>query len=338
MLRLARKKGSPNWYVRGTVAGCYVEQSAGTADRKLAEAFRLRIERSTYEEVALGQRQPATWAEAVTAYLDHGKGERFILPVLDAFGAMPLSDIGQTEIDRAARKAYPQAAPATLVRQFYTPVIAILNHAAAAKLPGAVVPRIKKPKVAHKPVRWADDDYLAKLLSHCTPRIRAVVMVMTYTGLRVGEVIRLKRSAFTAVKGKVLVGKTKGGKPRLAPLSEATGEAVAAVLAKDEFSPALGLRSRDSVRGGLAWACKQAGLPYLSAHKIGRHAFAARLLARGNSLETVRQAGGWASLKVLSDNYGHLEQSAVDAAMIEAETGKNPGNEIGSAKKRKANQ
>ena len=318
MLRLKRKKGSPNWYVRGTVAGQYLERSAHTADKKLAEAYKIRLERVTYEEAALGQRQPATWPEAVSAYLDHGKPERFILPVLEAFGSMPLTEIGQSEVDRAARRTFPKALPATLVRQFYTPVIAILNHAEKAGLPGAVPSRIRRPKVKRKPVVWATEDYLDKILPCCTPRIAAAVLLMTYTGLRAGEVIRLRRSAFTAVPGKVLAGKTKSGKSRLIVMSEATREAVEAVLAKDEFTPALGLRSRDSLRGGLAWAARRAGLPYMSAHKIGRHAFAARLLGQGHSLEVVRQAGGWATIKVLSENYGHLERSQVDDAVLAA--------------------
>lgn len=321
-LRLKRKKGSPNWYVRGTVAGQYVEQTTGTTERKLAEAYRIKLERTTYDEAALGIRQPATWAEAVSVYLDNGGSERFVLPVLEAFGERPINEIGQDEIDKAARKTYPNASSATLVRQFYTPTIAILKRAAKAQLAGATGPNIKKPKINHKPVRWATDEYLSALLPHCTRRIASVVLVMTYTGLRVGEVVKLKRSAFTTIPGYVICGKTKNGKPRMAILSEATRKAVQAVLAKDEFSPALGLRSRDSVRAGLKWACKKAKLEYLSPHKIGRHAFAARMLANGNSIETVRQAGGWASLKVLSDNYGHLEASHVEDAMLAAAGGK----------------
>lgn len=327
-LKLVRKKGTPNWYIRGTVAGRSVEQTTGTADRKLAESYRYRVERITYEEAALGQRQPATWPEAVTAYLDHGGSDRFLGPVLEAFKTRPISEITQELVDREAKRAFPKALPATLVRQFYTPVIAILNHAEQAELPGAVPSRIRKPKVKRKPVQWATDDYLDRLLPCCTPRIAAAVLLMTYTGLRAGEVIRLRRGAFTTVPGKVLAGKTKSGKSRLIALSEATMNAVEAVLAKDEFTPALGLRSRDSLRAGLAWACKKAGLPYLSAHKIGRHAFAARLLGRGHSLEVVRQAGGWATLKVLSENYGHLEQSQVDDAVLAAATNRqNPGND-----------
>jgi site-specific recombinase XerD len=76
-----------------------------------------------------------------------------------------------------------------------------------------------------------------------------------------------------------------------------------------------GFRSSQGFNKALRRACEAAGLPYLSGHKIGRHAFAARLLAAGHSLKVVKEAGGWASMKVLEENYGHLELSQVHEAM-----------------------
>jgi site-specific recombinase XerD len=65
-------------------------------------------------------------------------------------------------------------------------------------------------------------------------------------------------------------------------------------------------------------AAKRAKLKYLSPHKIGRHAFAARMLSQGYNLKTVKEAGGWASLSVVNDNYGHFEQSHAHEAMLNA--------------------
>ena len=67
--------------------------------------------------------------------------------------------------------------------------------------------------------------------------------------------------------------------------------------------------------------CRKAGLPYLSSHKVGRHAFAARLLAQGQSLKLVQDAGGWATIQVVSEIYGHLEQQAIDDAVRGAGAG-----------------
>jgi hypothetical protein len=50
MLRLKRYKGRPYWIITGTVAGVGIFESSGTADKGLAEQYRLRRERQIYEE------------------------------------------------------------------------------------------------------------------------------------------------------------------------------------------------------------------------------------------------------------------------------------------------
>ena len=41
-LRLYKRKDSPNWYVRGTVRGIVVDESAKTSHREAAEALRIK--------------------------------------------------------------------------------------------------------------------------------------------------------------------------------------------------------------------------------------------------------------------------------------------------------
>ncbi len=50
-------------------------------------------------------------------------------------------------------------------------------------------------------------------------------------------------------------------------------------------------------------------------------AFAARLLRQGRTLKEVQEAGGWspASMPMVAETYAHLEKSAVDAAVREAD-------------------
>ncbi len=53
----------------------------------------------------------------------------------------------------------------------------------------------------------------------------------------------------------------------------------------------------------------------MSSHRIGRHAFPARLLRDGHSLKLVQEAGGWKAARMVSDHYGHLERSQISAAI-----------------------
>jgi hypothetical protein len=58
-------------------------------------------------------------------------------------------------------------------------------------------------------------------------------------------------------------------------------------------------------------------IDYYTSHRVGRHAFAARLLAEGKSLRFVMEAGGWATIQIVAETYGHLERSYVDDALRE---------------------
>lgn len=310
MLRLKRYPGkSPYWYVRGTVRGVRVFESAGTADRRQAEAYRLKLERELWERGALGTEPPATFADAVNRYLDHKPETRFILPLLDHFQETPLSRIGQAEIDAAAQALYPNRKASTRIRQCYTPAIAILRHAVVCGLPGASLRPIKLPKVEKPQVKWANDTHLDAILEHCSPRLRAVVLVMTYTGLRISEVLRAVPADFRKREGWLEIGRTKTGAPAFVPLPMHVQAAV------DAVDGVFGYSTPQGVNKALKRAAEAAGAPYLSTHAIGRHSFAARLLGAGYDIKILKEAGRWKKLSIVDETYGHLSQSRVHDAM-----------------------
>ena len=316
MLTLKRyPKRSPNWYVRGTVAGLSLFESTGTADRHDAEEFLRQRDRELYQRGALGREAPASFADAVNAYLDHGRPGRFLTPLLDHFRERPLAAIGQAEVDRAAQALYPGRKASTLVRQVYGPVIAVLNHAADAGLEGAMRRRIRMPKVGRPPAQWASDAQVAALLPHLNPRLRALVLVMTYTGLRISECLRLRRPDVTLRPAWLLIGRTKNGEPAFVPLPPQAVEALAAVL-PEGLEPAFGYVTVQGVNKALKAAAGRAKVPYLSTHRIGRHTFAARLLAEGYDIKLLKEAGRWKTLHIVDETYGHLEQRHAHDAML----------------------
>jgi integrase len=300
MLRLKRyKTRSPNYVVKGTVAGINIFESTGTADKDLAEQYRRKREKEIYEEANLGKVRPATFADAVTAYINHGKQGRFLTALLDHFTETPLTQIGQAEIDAAANAIYPNAKASTLNRQVYGPCIAILRHSVRAKLPGASVPLVKMRKVQNPAVTPADDEHIEKLLPHCSEGLKALIILMTYTGLRTGEALRVRSEDVR--DGFIHVGKTKNGQPRMVPVPQGW-------VCPDE---GFGFKTTQGVGRSLRQAHKRAKLPYRDGHALGRHGFAARWLKAGGSLKALQEAGGWEKLGTVADIYAHLEQSSV---------------------------
>lgn len=313
-LKLLKRKGSPNWYIRGTVAGVSIFESAGTSDRAQAEAFRIKLEGDTYRRSKLGECPPATFADAVNVYLDGGGSERFVLKLLDYFKEKPLSEIGQVEVDRCAAVLYPKTKAATRVRCVYTPVTAILRKAVRAKLPGAVRDIIDKPPIASVPLRRATAQHIEALLPHCNPRLKAFVLVITCTGLRASEVLRQTPEDYAHRHGWVNVDHTKTDESAFVPLWPEAWEAVMEIM--PDAGSVFGYRTVQGVNKSLKAASGRAGIPHLSTHRIGRHAFAGRLFDAGADIATVQEAGRWAKITTVKERYGHLQKRAVHELMM----------------------
>jgi hypothetical protein len=60
-LELKRRHGSPNWYLRGTVAGQSIDESTRTSDREVAEAIRAKREWELTQGAVFDRRAVATF-------------------------------------------------------------------------------------------------------------------------------------------------------------------------------------------------------------------------------------------------------------------------------------
>jgi integrase len=174
-----------------------------------------------------------------------------------------------------------------------------------------------KPKVRRKPVEYASDQWFNKVLPYCGARLIAILTFMTLTGARVSEACALRWEDVDISSSQALLRNTKNGSPRLVDLAPPVVAALSHI-ADTNLCPnkrVFGYAARWSVNQAIRRACKRSGAPYLSSHKVGRHAFAARLLRAGHSLKLVQEAGGWKVARIVADHYGHLERSQVSAAV-----------------------
>jgi integrase/recombinase XerD len=150
-------------------------------------------------------------------------------------------------------------------------------------------------------------------------RLYALLETLYATGLRVSELISLKRTVL-ASDDRVLTIKGKGGRERLVPLNEAARQAIGAHLA------ALAADEREG-RGHSPWLFPSSGGQHLSRQRLGqelkalamlagidparvsphvlRHAFASHLLERGADLRTVQQLLGHADIST-TQIYTHV--------------------------------
>ncbi len=305
MLKIKKlpKSRSPYWYVRGTIKGQFIFKSTGTTDKRQAEEFRRRCEAEIYEFVALGRQKPVTFADAITAYITSGGDRRFLLKLLEWFKETPVADIRQAQVDACAAALYPDAKASTINRQCISPIITVIKHAVDTEMPGAILRKIRRRREEKPIITPASDEHIEKLAQHLPQGLLALITMMTFTGLRTGEALRV--TAGDVRDGYIHIPKTKNDEPRMVP-----------VPAGWEYpASGWGYTTTQGVGGALRRAHVAAKLPYRDGHELGRHAFAARWLRAGGSMKGLQLAGNWKKFAVPADIYGHLEITDVHEQM-----------------------
>lgn len=193
-LRLVKgRHGSPYYYVRGSIRGIRVDRSTGCSEKEAADQVRIQVEGELLKRSIHGDSAVCTFAEAALSYMTEAGGDgQHLDPILAHFGAkMLVGAVGQAEIDACARRLFPKAVPATLNRKVYTPISAVLHHAARKKW--CAKPVIARPKGHDKErVRWITHDEAERLIEAAAPHLRPLVVFLLSTGARLSEALYLE--------------------------------------------------------------------------------------------------------------------------------------------------
>lgn len=230
---------TPNYYIRGTYLGQYVDESTGSPRQEVARQFRRdaieAIERGAFESRRQVKREP-TFLDAAVAYMSAGGERRFIGEfdedtgkwkpgLITIFGATKLRDITQQSIDEAAATLYPAASAATRNRQVHTPMSAILKHA-------GVTIALRRPKGAQGTMRtdWMQVDQAERLLAAATDldaEFGIFLATLLYTGARLSDVLDLPCERVMLADSFAYIDKTKNDDPRGVHLPPALVEELA---------------------------------------------------------------------------------------------------------------
>jgi integrase len=340
-LDLKRRPKSPYWIIRGTLRGIRVEESTGTRDKRIAEEIRAKREAEILALSVYGRRATATFAAAALSYLENGGSKRFTAPVISYFGTTPLIKIDQDELDRGAKKLYPNGGPATRNRQFYAIASAILHH--AAKRGWCALPIIERPKLPDGRIRWLTIDEADRLITACSDHLRPLVIFMLYTGARAGEALWLDWRDVDLSRAHVQFPKTKNGDARGVPLHPRAVAALANLGGRNSsevFRRPDGMpyerpkRSDDTSAGSriktaFRAACRRAGIVDFHPHDC-RHTWATWHYAKNRDLGGLMKLGGWKSERMVM-RYAH-----VNVGELQHTIDKLPGGNLGDYEVRKA--
>lgn len=296
------------------------QESTGTADKHEAQAILHQIE-TRYRRGNIENRDaPATFSDLVTAYLDAGKSDRYLLNIVRRIGDLAPEDLTQAFVDKEARAAYPSASPATLRRQWHGVISAVLRHSKCQVL-------FDKPQGSKPTTKWNTamqaDAIIEQVAKNprCTSRQVALAEFLFGTGCRSGEAVTLLGRDVSLVHGFATFRDTKNGWERTVPLPARTLKAMKAMV--DEF----GIPDADT-----PFFRKPNGLPYTKEGNRGaklrflesaaakldltfnphmaRHSFATWFYSQTSDKRFLREIGGWRSDAIV-DRYAHFVPKSV---------------------------
>jgi len=310
--------------IPGLRSGISIDESTGISlgNKKIAEEYRSRREAELLEESIHGKRAVATFSQASLSYIEAGGETRFLEPILKHFGTMKLASIGQHELDTGARRLYPTQSNASLRRQFYAPVIAILNH--ASQRGWYTYRKFERPELPPPRVRWINYDQASALIDECATHLKPLVIFLLYTGARIGEALWLDWHHVDLDRKHVEFIDTKNGTSRGVPLHPRVVTALHGlstrwgyVFTKQDSTPyrLLTDNPEDTSAGqriatGFGNAVRRAGLTDFHPHDC-RHTWATWHYQANRDLGALQKLGGWKTLAMVL-RYAHTNVAELD--------------------------
>jgi len=287
-----------------------VDKSTRTDNREAAEAIRIKEETRILDRSVYGERATVTFLEVAVLYMEGGGEARFMDPLIKHFRTRRIAEIEQGDIDAAAKALYPGRSPATINRQVYTPMSAVL--ALAARRRWSEARRFDRPKQAKGRVRWITRAEADTLVQCCAPHMKPLVTFLLATGARLSEALYLQWSNVDLSRRHVSFTDTKNGEDRGVPLHDRALETLANL--KHRVGPVFlrpdGKPYKAKEEGGgqikkaFSGACRRAGIANFTPHDC-RHTWATWHYMANRDLAALMALGGWKSEQMVL-RYAHV--------------------------------
>lgn len=333
-----RRKDSPYWWIKYTDAsGKTAYESAGTADRKEAEAFEAKRRLEVHQQRKWGIQPEHTFDELMVRYLE-ATNDEVRSPERTAFAVKRLqpyfTGMVLERLKRAGISGYIEVrkragvGPATINRELDM-LSAAINYARKRWDWNIGNPcsgmSLREPEGR---LRWISRAEADALISEAekdmkSPHLADFIRAALNTACRKGELLELSWDRVDLRAGVIhLEGHhTKSGKRRVVPLNE---EARKAMLGRArfraQFCPASQwvFAHKDGERvkymqKGFQSACKRAGIDQLRVHDL-RHTCASWMVQQGASMMEVRDVLGHSSIE-MTERYAHLAPERLKSAV-----------------------
>jgi len=339
------------WWARGTVdyngrpiTGYFRESTGSLTEAGARDWINERGQREI-RRFLVGEERSLTFADAVMLYNADPLMARYLIPLVNELGQMPVVEIMPQTVKDLGRKLYPGNSTDMWRRWVVTPVRAVINNAhALGKCPPIVIrgyekreriaqdrARGKASRVERVPGSW---DWLLQFRQHAGKYHSALALFMFMTGARVGQAIRMTPEDLNLQQNKVRIPDAKGHEARwisipvelVVELANLPHKIPRGWDRKKSNLRVFGFASSCGPLKGWRTACKAAGIAYIAPHAAGRHGFGQEMKVRqAVDGKAVSHFGGWADTTLLERTYTHAEDvegkihDALRTGLVQAE-------------------
>jgi integrase len=323
MLTLRRR--GKIWHVRGSIrvgreTRIVKEHSSGTDRRDIADAYRSKLETDIRHEIlhgARGRTQSLTIADAGLRYTARPGGVR-------SYDVWRIGQINSIVGDRSIAQAadawseYKRVrcgglSPATVQRHRST-FQAAINYLAREE--GFDAPKLPRgDRVSIKPIRYLSSEQADRLVLAYALHVQPIAATLRWQGLRIGEALRIDWAHVSWSRDSIFIPESKTGVARTVTMHKRTRAALHKLWIP-RGSPKEGrvfltqldlpysdprqykFPSGSPIKKAHATACRRAGIADFNVHDW-RHHWACQCVMAGIDLETIKQEGGWKSLRMV---------------------------------------
>ncbi|MHB8155594.1 MAG: tyrosine-type recombinase/integrase [Candidatus Omnitrophota bacterium] len=222
------------------------------------------------------------------------------------FGDKYLSEIRQIDIERFKTERTKQVKPGTVNRELSV-LKSMFSRAVewsrAIENSAKGVKKFKENNRRQRCLAYEEED---KLLANCNERIKPIVLVALHTGMRKGEILKLKWQDVDIQNRVIHLLDTKNGEARDVPMNNTAIDTLRKII-KHPTSEYIfcnkGGKLYGDIKKSFLSAIEKAGIINFRFHDL-RHTFISRLMMAGVDLASLTEIAGHKSVK-MTIRYSH---------------------------------
>lgn len=233
--------------------------------------------------------------------------KHYVKRLNSVFGKKYLYTISSYDIERFKSERIKEVSPASVNRELAC-LKTMFNKAIAwGYVSENPLRQIKLFKENNERVRFLNTDELKLLLSYCSDRLKRFVILAVATGMRKGEIQKLKQEDIDFTRNFIRISEQKNGLTSYIPMNN-TARKVLEQGVDFDYNP----------RKAFELACKKAGIKDFRFHDL-RHTFCSWLAMEGQPIHNIMRLARHKDIK-MTLRYSHLspESKAVSAAAIDS--------------------